>query len=92
MAWYDRWPGVVRIVKAEFLPGVSYPPFSCRADPFLAFETESFRVFFKPAGMHSIPASSEAGKHLPSGARRKLPGLEIPESPFQSDLDRKSVV
>jgi 23S rRNA pseudouridine1911/1915/1917 synthase len=73
-------------VKAEFLPGVSYPPFSCRADPFLAFETESFRVFFKPAGMHSIPASTEAGKHLPSGARRKLPGLEIPESPFQSDL------
>jgi 23S rRNA-/tRNA-specific pseudouridylate synthase len=47
----------VKILCVQPLRGDIFPPFSPYDAPFLAFETENYRVFFKPAGMHSLPAS-----------------------------------
>jgi|GEM_PF-535822 23S rRNA-/tRNA-specific pseudouridylate synthase len=68
-------------VNAVQLSGAALPPFFSCADPFLAFETDSYSVFFKPPGMHSVPASSsdspgDSGDSLLSWVRVSYPALE----------------
>ncbi len=64
-------------MRAKLLHGEAFKPFSPCASPFLAFETDSYCVFFKPAYMHSVPASAEDSKgSLLTWVRDNYPSLE----------------
>ncbi|MDD3981026.1 MAG: pseudouridine synthase [Spirochaetia bacterium] len=59
---------------ADLLGSDASRPFSPCDAPFLAFETDSYRIFFKPAGMHSVSvASGDSGENLLEWVRTGYP-------------------
>lgn len=78
-------------MHAQTLCPEVFQPFSPCAHPFLAFETENYRVVFKPAGMHSLPAPQRGIEKSSAEAEAKNP-IDGENSPGEGREDLLSWV